>query len=141
MTTVSEPVRRVRRAWARRPLHDRLLRTAVRLAGLGAVAVFLANLHLPWRPSTLCILRQYTGIPCPFCGSTTAAVHAGHLDIVGAFAANPFVLVVTAIIATAPLTGAIRRWDALSGRGRVLICLALLFASEIWQLFRFGLLS
>jgi hypothetical protein len=141
MTTVSEPAPRVRRAWARRPLHDKLLRTAVRLGGLGAVAVFLANLHLPWRPSTLCILRQYTGVPCPFCGTTTAAVHMGHLDIVGAFAANPFVLLVIAIVATAPLTGAIRRWDALSGRRRVLICVALLFASEIWQLFRFGLLS
>lgn len=141
MTTVSEPARRVRRAWARRPIHDKLLRTAARLAGLGAVAVFLANLHLPWRPPTLCILRQYTGIPCPFCGTTTAAVHAGHLDVVGALAANPFVLIVTAVIATAPLTGALRGWDALSGRTRVLVCGALLLASEIWQLFRFGLLS
>lgn len=141
MTTVSEPARRARRAWARRPLQDQLLRTAVRLGGLGAVAVFLANLHLPWRPRTLCLLREFTGIPCPFCGTTTAAVHAGHLDVVGALMANPFVLVVTAIIATAPLTGALRRWDALSGRGRVLACVALLLASEIWQLFRFGLLS
>lgn len=141
MTTVSEPARRVRRAWAGRPLHDKLLRTVARLAGLGAVAVFLADLHLPWRPRTLCLLREFTGIPCPFCGTTTAAVHAGHLDVVGALAANPFAVMIVAIIATAPLTGALRCWDALSGRGRVLFCVALLVASEMWQLFRFGLLS
>lgn len=47
MTTVSEPGRRARRAWARRPLHDKLLHTAARLGGLGVVAVFQADLHLP----------------------------------------------------------------------------------------------
>jgi hypothetical protein len=41
----------------------------------------------------------------------------------------------------APLTGVLRRWDTLSGRARVLMCVALLFGSEIWQLARFWLLS
>lgn len=137
---VDSQVVRPRRPW-RGALSDALRRTSVRVGALAVIAVVLANLHLPWRPTTLCILRQLTGIPCPLCGTTTAAVHAGSLDILGALAANPFTLVVIGIFATAPITGASRFWnEKLTNRSRPLVCVALLAAAEIWQLHRFGLL-
>lgn len=108
---------------------------------LGAVALVLANLQLPWRPTTLCALRGTIGIPCPLCGTTTAAVHIGQLDLLGALAANPFTVTIIALIATAPLTGIDRWWDtSLRSRPRALICIALFVAAEVWQLFRVDLL-
>lgn len=129
-----------RRPW-RYSLDDAMRRTAVRLGWLTVIAVFLANLHLPWRPSTLCILRMLTGIPCPLCGTTTAGVELGNLDFVGAIAANPLTLGVIGLVATAPLTGVGRWWEeTLTNRARALVCVALLAAAEVWQLHRFGLL-
>lgn len=128
-----------RRAWWA-SMRVSLRRTAVRIGVLAAVAVGLANLHLPWRPETLCALRQWTGLPCPLCGTTTAAVHVGHLDIVGGLAANPFTVIVIGLIATSPLTGVGRWWDErLTNRRRAVICVALFAVAELWQLHRFGL--
>ena len=139
MTATSGPLR------THRPWHGTfataLRRTAIRCAGLATVAVVLANLNLPWRPPTLCALRQWAGLPCPLCGTTTAAVHLGQLDVVGAFAANPFTLVVIGLVVTAPLTGIGRWWEVkLTNRWRALAVVVLFAAAELWQLHRFGLL-
>lgn len=137
---VAEPTASARRPW-RGSLADALRRTGVRLGVLGVLAVVLANLDLPWRPPTLCLLRQMTGVPCPLCGTTTAAVHVGNLDVVGALAANPFVLLFVGLVATSPLTAALRWWEEkLTNRSRVLVAVALLAAAEAWQLHRYGLL-
>lgn len=138
---VSTVGRQARHVVSTRAVRVGLPRTVARAAGLVAVAVFLANLHLPWRPRTLDLLRGLTGIPCPFCGTTTAFVHAGQFDLAGAFAANPFIMLGALAVITAPLTGLTRRVDALSNRGRVLLAVALLAMAEMWQLFRFGLLG
>lgn len=73
-----------------------------------------------------CPLFAVTGVPCPFCGLTTASVALVHGDVTGAAAANPgvFALAVLAIsvvpllalraagimAAPRPIGGAARRW-------------------------------
>ena len=59
----------------------------VLLAGAGLAAVWL-QLGLP-RP--LCLFREWTGIPCPSCGSTRLAEALLAGDLVGAIAHNPLV--------------------------------------------------
>jgi hypothetical protein len=122
-------------------------RTSGQRVAVGAVAALaLANLHVPGRPATLCPFRALTGLPCPFCGGTTAAVKLGHFDALGALRANPVVVLGAVVVATMPAVLAFRssrpvgRWPALSPRTiRVAIVLAVVF-SEVWQLFRFGIL-
>ncbi len=126
-------------------------RTGIRSSGQrvavgGVAALVMANLHVPGRPATLCPFRALTGLPCPFCGGTTAAVKLGHFDAVGALRANPVVVFGAVVVAAMPALIALRssrpvtRWPALSPRTiRVAIAVAVAF-SEVWQLFRFGIL-
>ena len=91
------------------PLSRAVRTTALRAALAAAAAVTLGAVHLH-RPPTFCLLRATTGIPCPLCGSTTAAVRAGRGDLAGALLANPAAVVLGALLVLAPL---------LSGRVRV----------------------
>lgn len=111
----------------------------LRYATVAAVAVALASLHLSRRPATICPLRTLTGIPCPFCGGTTAAVHLGRGDLRGALAASPLAV---AMLSTWPLVGVVRmpRWWA-SPRARWIAIVATLVAAELWQLLRLGLIA
>lgn len=100
---------------------------------LGA-ALVLAQLHLPHRPATVCLLRAVTGLPCPFCGGTTAAVHVGRGDLVGALRASPLAVVAAPVSAFLPLlAGRVR--PLLPWRAALVLVLA---GSELWQLHRFG---
>ena len=118
-----------------------------RVSVAAVAALALANLHVPGRPATLCPIRALTGIPCPFCGGTTAAVRLGHFDALGALRANPVIVFGAAVVVLMPAVIAFRsssrhvaRWPALSTRTmRMAIVLAVVF-SEVWQLFRFGIL-
>ncbi|HZV25341.1 MAG TPA: DUF2752 domain-containing protein [Acidothermaceae bacterium] len=122
-------------------------RTSGQRLAVGAVgALGLANLHVPGRPATLCPFRALTGLPCPFCGGTTAAVKLGHFDALGALRANPVVVFGAVVVAAMPAVIASRssrpvaRWPAISPTTiRVAIAVAVVF-SEVWQLFRFGIL-
>lgn len=109
---------------------------ARRYAVLAGIAVLVGALHISHRPATICLFRAATGLPCPFCGGTTAAVHIGHADIRGAVAASPLAV---AMFATVPLLGAFRppRWWQ-NRRARLLAIVAVLVAAEVWQLARFG---
>lgn len=40
----------------------------------------------------LCLLKRFTGQPCPTCGSTRAVLAIGRGDVAGAFLFNPFVV-------------------------------------------------
>jgi O-antigen ligase len=74
---------------------DMDLRTPRYLGGaMLALGVILP--HLPGNPGLPCPLRTVTGVPCPFCGLTTSVKAALHLDGHGAWAANPFGLLVVA---------------------------------------------
>lgn len=111
-------------------------RTAVRGVALLAAAVGLALLHLPGRPRTLCTLRTLCGVPCPMCGGTTAAVHVGRGDLLGALRASPLAVVGSAAFVLGPLV----HGPSLSPRQLWLLILTVATASEIYQLARFGLL-
>lgn len=122
------------------------------LAGAGAAAVgsiypFLmahdGNHGLP------CPLRTLTGVPCPFCGLTTATVSLTHGRWQAAAAANPFVyLLAGLVVVTAPVLAAralgqarpARPWSAAARQrtGRIVLCLVAL--SWLFQLHRFGFL-
>jgi Protein of unknown function (DUF2752) len=127
------------------PVRSGFRASGQRIAAFAVAAVALANLHLPGRPATVCPLRALTGIPCPFCGGTTAAVHIGHLDVLGALQANPVVVVGAIVTACTPAAMAIKTrhggWPSWMTRRAVTgaIILAVAF-SEIWQLFRFGII-
>lgn len=129
--TLPTPVAAARRATP--------LTVAKRYAAVAIVAVVIGALHIPHRPATLCLFRELTGIPCPFCGGTTAAVRLGHGNLTAALGASPLAVL---LLATWPLFGAFRApgwWH--SRRARWLVIAAVLIGSEIWQLVRFGIIS
>jgi hypothetical protein len=78
--------------------------TAARLAAAAAGTLFLGLLrvHRPPGLATLCLLRATTGLPCPLCGTTTAAVRLGRGNVLGALAANPVTVVLGAVLVLAP---------------------------------------
>jgi hypothetical protein len=80
-----------------------------------------------------------TGIPCPFCGGTTAAVHLGHGDVGGAVRASPLAVL---LITGWPLAGAVRppRWWSKPPVRYVMIA-ATLAVAEMWQLLRLHVIA
>jgi hypothetical protein len=107
-----------------------------RAAGLVLAALLLAVLVLPWRPPTLCVLRGLTGIPCPFCGGTTAAVQLGRADLIGALRASPLAVLGAPLWAAWPRLGPAVN-TRLRPHTRWLLLAAALLASELWQLQRY----
>lgn len=109
-----------------------------RVAAVVAVVLATATVHLPGRPPTFCLLRAVTGVPCPFCGGTTAAVHLGHGDLMGALSASPLAVILIILL---PFLGVGRppRWRA-SSRVRGGVVAAVLVFAELWQLSRYGFL-
>jgi Protein of unknown function (DUF2752) len=96
-----------------------------------------------------CPLRTLTGVPCPFCGLTTATVAITHGKWQAAAAANPLVYLVAALVAgTVPVLVARvagraappRPWSAEARHrtGWVMGCVVGL--SWLFQLHRFGFL-
>jgi hypothetical protein len=112
---------------------------AARYAGVALAAVVLGALHLKHRPATFCLLRDLTGIPCPFCGGTTAAADLGHANLSGALAASPLAV---GALALGPLLIGLqppRWWER--RRNRWLVVCVVLAVSEMWELVRFGIIS
>jgi Protein of unknown function (DUF2752) len=109
------------------------------MLAMAAVVVALGAVHVRQRPSTLCTLRALTGVPCPFCGGTTAAVDLGQGDPIAALRASPLAVVVIAVL---PVLGAVRARLRLPSRAARTAALAIvLLGAEAWQLARFGFLS
>jgi hypothetical protein len=109
------------------------------VAVVAVAVVGLAHVHLRWRPATLCPLRALTGIPCPLCGTTTAAVRLGSGDVVGALRTAPVPLAAGLALLTAPL-GTAAAWWRCSPRARLVVLGAALVVAEVWQLVRFGVI-
>jgi hypothetical protein len=109
--------------------------SALRRTGVVVLAlVALAAVHIPGRPSTLCLLRAGTGVPCPFCGGTTAGVELGRGDVLAAVRASPLAV-------AAALGFALDPFGLPSlGRYRWLVVGLIALAAELWQLQRFGFL-
>jgi hypothetical protein len=122
-------------AWSRR----RALVVA-RCAAVSAAVVILGAVHLRHRPATLCPLRALTGVPCPFCGGTTAVADLGRGRWLAALRASPLSLGL--LLALPFADGPWRpRWWPCNRALRVILVTAALVAAEAWQLHRFGLLS
>ena len=107
-----------------------------RFAVLLAAAVVLSLLHLPWRPRTVCLLRTVTGVPCPLCGGTTAAVRVGRGDLLGGLRASPAAVLGALAFVVSPVL----RLPRLSTRTVWALILTAVAAAELYQLGRFGLL-
>jgi hypothetical protein len=108
--------------------------TVLRAAVLVTAAAAVASIDLPGRPTTLCLLRAATGVPCPLCGGTTAAVAVGEGRLTDAVAASPLVTLGAAALVLLPLLPASVR--ALLARARTGLVLSALAAGQTWQLLR-----
>jgi hypothetical protein len=116
------------------------------LAAAGAAVAYQAlsggqGLGLP------CPLRTVTGVPCPFCGMTTAATGLAAGDLGAAVAANPFVLalagftLVMAVLMAARAAGWLTppaQWPAARRRQSYWVVGLLAALSWAFQLHRFG---
>jgi len=115
---------------------------AVRLGAVAAVSVAAAWLHQNHDPGALCPLRRLTGVPCPFCGSTTVFMEAGAGHWWAALLANPVTVIAALVFLAAPLLAP----DPLTTLARLPVRAlwiggaALLVGSWLWQLHRFGFL-
>ena len=79
----------------------------VRLAtAFAAASAGLVSLAPPIGP--LCPLRRLTGIPCPLCGLTSAAIALGHGHPVDAVLASPLIVIVVAFAVWAFLPARVR---------------------------------
>jgi len=62
---------------------------AALLAWVGVVAAAIYVGGRAGEPIPLCHFKRLTGVPCPTCGGTRAALRAGEGDLWGSFLANP----------------------------------------------------
>lgn len=114
-----------------------------RLALVVASSLGAAWVHQHHDPGALCPLRRLTGVPCPFCGSTTLFMEAGGGHWGQALAANPLTLAAAVVFLAAPafgvdpLTTVARLPRPVLWFGGAGLCLL----SWLWQLYRFGFLK
>ena len=110
----------------------------------GALTAVWLRLGLP-RP--ICLLREWTGIPCPTCGTTRLIEALLSGDLLGALAWNPLVfLILTAVAVWAVLSAASfafrQTWRVdLSPRERTwarILAIAALVGGWVWVLWRNG---
>ena len=120
---------------------------AVGAAMVGAVYP-AAVAHTGW-PGLPCPLRTLTGVPCPFCGMTTATVAMAHGAWGSAAAANPLVYLLAVLVAgtvpvllarAAGVASGPRPWpEAIRRRARWAVAVVV-GLSWLFQLHRFGFL-
>jgi uncharacterized protein DUF2752 len=119
-------------------------------AGAAAVGTIYPTLMIYTHEHGIpCPLRTLTGVPCPFCGLTTATVALVHGQWQAATATSPLVYLVAALAAaTAPvlvaralgLAGPPRPWSAAARRRTGWIVAVVAALSWLYQLHRFGFL-
>jgi Protein of unknown function (DUF2752) len=123
----------------------------ITMAGLGAGLVGSGYPFLTahgW-PGLSCPLRTLTGVPCPFCGLTTATVALTHGQWATAASTSPLAYLVAAlVVATTPVlaarlagvAGPPRRWSERGRRRTRNVVLVIVAMSWIFQLHRYGFL-
>ena len=106
------------------------------LRAAGTAMLFLAVTlpFVPGYPGVPCLLRTFTGVPCPFCGMSTSVKEAVRLQLRDAWTANP--AGIAAVIAAVLLIVFRPRRMTLP----TLLIPVVLAAMWIGQLFRFSIL-
>jgi Protein of unknown function (DUF2752) len=122
----------------------------VTMAGLGAGLIgsvypmIMAHTGLP---GLACPLRTLTGVPCPFCGLTTATVALVHGQWATAASTSPLAYLVAAlVVGTTPVLAARvaglasppHPWSAVARRRTRSVVLVVVAMSWIFQLHRYG---
>lgn len=117
--------------------------SALRLGVVGLSSVAAAWVHEGHDPGALCPLRRLTGVPCPFCGSTTVFMEAGAGHWSAALAANPVTVLAALVFLAAPLLAVDPIMSLLRVPPRVLWIAGsvLMAASWLWELHRFGFMT
>ena len=116
--------------------------SAFRFGAVAVASVAAAWVHENHDPGALCPLRRVTGVPCPFCGSTTVFMEAGGGHWGQAVLANPFTVAAWFVFLLAPALALdpVRTALNLSPRTLWIGGVAVALASWLWQLHRFGFL-
>src|SRR5438093_1222338 len=105
---------------------------------LAAVALAAgARLAVHWHlPTPQCLMRKFTGLPCPTCGCTRSLLAWSHLDPVAAFRFNPLFSVIVAVLVAWLIAWSVERlcgraflgrWRAQAARwpvGKIFVVLA-----------------
>jgi hypothetical protein len=114
------------------------VRVLRRVVAASAAALAVALVWMPLHPPVVCLLRAATGIPCPFCGGTTAMAELGRGRPLAALSASPLATLGAPLWVLWPaLEGHARRWSARAGRRRVLwLAGSVLVAAWAWQVRR-----
>ena len=113
-----------------------LARVGIGYAFVALIAVTLAAIHIR-RPATVCVLRSVTGVPCPFCGGTTATVDLGRGHVVQALGASPLAIAGFVVL---PIRAGLQQARRLPMVTRTQFMWALgvvLLSSELYELHRF----
>ncbi len=61
----------------------------MRVAGTAMLFLAVTLPFVPGYPGIPCLLRTFTGVPCPFCGMSTSVKEAVRLQLREAWTANP----------------------------------------------------
>jgi Protein of unknown function (DUF2752) len=117
--------------------------SAARLGAVVVASVAAAWVHQSHDPGALCPLRRLTGVPCPFCGSTTVFMEAGAGHWSAGLTANPVTVVAALIFLAAPLLALdpVATLVRIPPRALWIGGAVVLAGSWLWQLHRFGFLG
>ena len=122
-------------------------RMALMGGALVPAAIAYPAVHALTGFAPVCPLRAVTGIPCPFCGGTTAATALAGGRLGEALAANPFVPALAVVLAGVLVlvvarslgwAAPPRSWPRDRQRTGALVAGALVAVSWVFQLARFG---
>lgn len=85
----------------RKPLYIALLLAC--FAGAVYTTVSYRTAYTAPAAKEVCLIKHFTGIPCPSCGSTRSVVSLLHGDLPGAFFWNPFGFILLGIMCIVPV--------------------------------------
>lgn len=101
------------------PGRARRLRAPLAVVGAVGAATALLAVRSPYAPGSygFCPIRAVTGLWCPGCGGLRAVHDLAHLDLAGAWAMNPLVVVSVPVVALLWLVWTVRSWRGTPPRG------------------------